>query len=72
MKWEYKIVYVNAKKLTSTGLPEDINIKFDELGEEGWELIKVEQKLNSGMLLFGFGWFSSTVGYVAIFKRQKE
>ena len=70
MKWEYKIVYINAKKWkTSTGLPEDINEKFDMYGQQGWELIKVEPKLDGGFGFLGFGWFHQTVGYVAFFKK---
>ncbi|MBL7935606.1 MAG: DUF4177 domain-containing protein, partial [Bacteroidia bacterium] len=50
MKWEYKIVYINARKNTSTGIPEDINDQFDKYGKEGWELVKVEPKLDGGIM----------------------
>jgi hypothetical protein len=69
MKWEYNIIYINANKWTSTGLPDELNVKFDEYGREGWELVKVEPKLDGGIIIFGFGWFKQTVGYVAFFKR---
>ena len=69
MKWEYKIAYINAKKQTSTGLPDDINDLFDKYGKDGWELVKVEPKLNGGIMFFGFGWIQQTVGYLAFFKK---
>ena len=70
MKWEYKIVYINAKKRkTNTGLPEDINEEFDKYGQQGWELVKVEPKLEGGFMAFGFGWIQQTAGYVAFFKK---
>jgi hypothetical protein len=31
-KWEYKIVYVDAERWTSTGLPGDLNENFDTWG----------------------------------------
>ena len=72
MKLEYKIVYINARKWTNTGLPKDINIEFDKLGEEGSELVKVEPKLDGGFILFGIGVCSHTVAYTAFFKRAKN
>jgi hypothetical protein len=69
-KWEYKIVYINAKKkISGSGLPDDINEQFDRYGSEGWNLDKMVPKLNGGGMAFGFGWISQTVGYVAVFKR---
>ena len=69
MKWEYKILYINVKKRTSTGLPDEINEQFDKLGREGWELIKVEPKLDGGFMFFPIAWLVQTIGYVAFFKR---
>jgi hypothetical protein len=54
---------------TSTGIPDDINENFNKYGREGWELIKIEPKLRGGIMLFGFGWFDQTIGYLAFFKR---
>jgi len=72
MKWEYKIVFINALKWNKTGLPNDLNLKFDELGEDGWELVKIEPKLDGGFILFGIGVCTHTVGYTAFFKRAKN
>ena len=68
MKWEYKIVYVNAKQKTSSGLPENVNEQFNEYGRDGWELVKVEPKLEGWGMIFGIGWIQ-TAGYVAFFKK---
>ena len=65
MKWEYKIIYIDARRWTSTGLPENLGTRFDAYGKEGWELVKVEPKINRGFMTFGYG----TDGYVAFFKR---
>lgn len=65
MKWEYNIIYINATRWTSTGLPNELNDKFDALGKDGWELVKIESKLDSGIFNFG----SYTSGFVAFFKR---
>lgn len=72
MKWEYKIVYIDARHQTESGLPEDVNIKFDEYGREGWELIKIEQRMKNGYYIFFIGWINLTVGYTAFFKRPLE
>ena len=64
-KWEYKIVYINANK--QNYLPDNINEQFDQWGNAGWELIKVEPKLTCGF--WGFSAF--TEGYVVFFKREK-
>jgi hypothetical protein len=71
MRWEYKIIYIVATKWTSTGLPNDLGECFDDLGNEGWELVKVEAIHNGGWLFFGFGTFTRTDSLVAFFKRQK-
>ena len=64
--WEYKIVYWDADRWTSTGLPADLNEKFDEYGRQGWELTGTESILRPA--LFGGG--GKTVGLVAFFKRR--
>jgi hypothetical protein len=70
MKFEYKIVYIDATHRTLSGLPEDINIKFDEYGRDGWELVKIEQRMKGGLFfLFFLGWINLTAGYIGFFKR---
>jgi len=72
MKWEYKIVYIDARHRTNSGLPEDVNIEFDRYGSEGWELVKIEPKMDGGFMAFSFGWVKLTVGYIAFFKRALD
>jgi hypothetical protein len=67
MKWEYKIVHVNASKWTSTGLPGDLGEKFDRWGDEGWELVRFEPLLQPSWLGYG----TRTAAFVAIFRRPK-
>ncbi len=71
MKWEYKIVNIAASRWTSTGLPNDIGEHFDQWGNEGGELVKVEPVLSSGWFVLLIGKFSNTRSLVAFFKRPK-
>lgn len=65
--WEYKVIYFGAERWTSTGLPSDINEKFDEYGSEGWELVATDS-ITRPSWWFGSG--GTTVGIVAFFKRR--
>jgi hypothetical protein len=67
-QWEYKIVHVLADRWTGTGLPSDLNVQFDDLGSEGWELVGTQ-----GMIRPCLMWTASkTVGVVAFFKRRLQ
>jgi hypothetical protein len=70
MKTEYNVMYVRANMATSTGLPDDFNIKLNELAADGWELDKVVPKTRGGIFLFGIGRIEQTVGYLVFLKRQ--
>ena len=72
MKWEYKVVHVQAFKWTRTGLPKDLGERFDQWGSEGWDLVRVEPILRSGLLFLGIGSNVRTDAFVAFFKRPKE
>jgi hypothetical protein len=63
--WEYKIVHVDARKWTPTGLPNELNQDFDAWGAEGWELVGTEAVVRPFFGIYG----STTVGVVAFFKR---
>lgn len=65
-KWEYQIVAVNAQRWTGTGLPGEINQKFDEYGAKGWELVSTESIIRPAWLFGG----SKTVEVIAYFKRR--
>jgi hypothetical protein len=64
-RWEYKIVYFSAERWTSTGLPSDINERFDEFGAQGWELVGTEAIIRPSWFLSA----GTTVGIVGYFKR---
>jgi hypothetical protein len=66
VRWEYKVVKMSANLWTSTGLPEDLNVKFDEYGAEGWELVSTDTLERSGFFSHG----SDTAVLVAFFKRR--
>jgi hypothetical protein len=65
VRWEYKIVYIDTARWTSTGLPENLNEQFDRWGAEGWELTRTESILHRGFWAAA----SYTAGIVAFFKR---
>ena len=67
MKWEYKIIYFSAKKWTSTGLPSGLGTEFDRLGNDGWELVRVEPLLKPSILAGSY-----TSGFLAFFKKARE
>ena len=71
-KWEYKLVVIQTFKNTSTGFDENLNVRFNELGNEGWELVKIEPVQKGGFLFFGFGGTSYTESLIAVFKRSKR
>lgn len=65
--WEYKIVYIGAERWTGTGLPSDLNEKFDEYGAQGWELVATHSIERPSLFPWGG---SKTVGVVGYFKRR--
>ncbi len=67
VRWEYKIVKMRADLWTDTGLPDDINLKFDEYGAEGWELVGTDTIQRATVIPMGG---SKTVTLVAYFKRR--
>lgn len=42
-RYEYKLLHFKAGLLTASSLPEDLNLRFDELGNDGWEFIEMRQ-----------------------------
>jgi hypothetical protein len=63
-KWEYKIIRCEAKFSSATGLPPDVNERFDEWGTQGWELVGLQPIKRPWILPF-----SSKTVWVAFFKR---
>jgi hypothetical protein len=64
-RWEYKVVYFSAEQWTRTGLPDDLNERFDEYGAQGWELVGSESLIRPRWI-----WTEKTVSIVAFFKRR--
>jgi hypothetical protein len=67
-RWEHKIVYFDARRWSSSGLPNDLNERFDALGIEGWNLVRMEAILGCSFWPLGFAG-TETKGFVAFFKR---
>ena len=70
MAYEYHVLYVRANKNTYSGLPDDINIKLNELGKAGWEIDKIVPKLRGGIFLLGIGRLDQTVAYLIFLKKE--
>lgn len=66
-KWEYEVVHVSAERWTGTGLPADLNQRFDEFGAQGWELVACVPITRASFFPMGG---STTVGVLATFKRR--
>jgi len=50
MQWEYKTVQFNRRSFISGRVdPVYVNVKLNELGREGWELVNVENMSGWGM-----------------------
>jgi len=67
VRWEYKILHSSARKLTRSGLPDDLNAHFDELGDNGWELVRAEPILERCVFSGSY-----TSGFVFFFKRPRD
>lgn len=67
MKWEYKVIFFSVQKWTFKGLPDDIGIEFDKLGDDGWEFVRTEPLLKPSAFAGSF-----TAGIFAFFKRPKN
>jgi len=68
----YKLLHFKAGLWTASALPNDLNVRFDELGAEGWEYVEMQPIHGGGFFLFGFGIFTSTKNFVAVFRRMHE
>jgi hypothetical protein len=66
-KWEYKIIYCSAERWTSTGLPADLDQRFDEFGAQGCELAAMVSIERASLIPWGG---AKTVGVLASFKRR--
>jgi hypothetical protein len=69
MRSEYKLLHFKVGLWSSSGLPDDLNMKFDELGREGWEYVDMKPIQSGGLFLFFIGVFTNTKQFLAVFRR---
>lgn len=70
-RYEYKLLQFSARLRTPSTLPEDLNIRFDELGAEGWEYVEMNPIHSGGFFLLFIGVFTQTRDFVAVFRRMR-
>lgn len=66
-KFEYKIITLNVAHFRKGSFQAEIDKKFEQWGEAGWELIKMEPISTGGMFFQG----ANTKEFLAVFKREK-
>lgn len=66
-RFDYKLLTLNAVRLRNGKIQAEIDSKFRKLGNEGWELVKLEPILTGGMFRMG----SYTSEFLVVFKREK-
>lgn len=66
-KFDYKLLTISVVHLRKKKFQEELDAKFNKWGEEGWELMKMEPILETGI----FNCFSSTSEFMVVFKREK-
>ena len=49
-RWEYKVVEVQVARWFTVRVPEDLGVHMDQMGAQGWELVRVQQVLNRGWI----------------------
>ncbi len=67
-KFEYKILTINVAHLGRENFQVELDKKFQEWGNEGWELIKMEPISSGGFIFQG----ANTKEFLAVFKREKQ
>lgn len=72
VQWEYKLLVIKTFMNTATGLDDNLNEKFNELGADRWQLVEMQPVLKKGFFFGGIGNTSYTDSIVAVFKRIKS
>lgn len=72
VRYEYKLLHFKVGIASSSGLPDDLNLRFDELGRGGWEYVEMKPVMSGGFFLLFVGIFSNTKRMVAVFKRPLD
>jgi hypothetical protein len=66
-KFEYKLLTVNTSHLRRKNFQTELDEKFRNWGNLGWDLIKMEPITSGGFFYHG----ASTVKFLIVFKREK-
>ena len=66
-KFEYKLLTINVGHFQKKGFQEELNAKFQEWGEKGWDLVKMEPVSSENVFFRG----SYTSKFLVVFKREK-
>lgn len=70
-RYEYKLLHFRAGMSTASSLPDDLNMRFDHLGSEGWEYVEMQPIHSGGFFLLFIGIFTRTKDFVAVFRRLR-
>jgi hypothetical protein len=56
MKWEYKVLHIDAKGFLGSKVVDEpvLEQKLNQLGEKGWELVTAQQLTGSTATLYVF------------------
>ena len=65
-KFEYKLLTIDIETLNKEDLQIKLSEKFNQWGEEGWDLVKME-RIESSSIFRGAG---ATNGFFIIFKKE--
>lgn len=66
-KYEYKLLTINVAKFRKQNFQAELDARFNELGNQGWELDKMEPINTSDIFFMG----SATSDFFVVFKREK-
>jgi hypothetical protein len=67
-KYEYKLLTVSVAHLRKEDFQAELNTKFQEWGNEGWDLVKMEPITTGNMAFRG----ATTREFLVVFKRKKK
>jgi len=56
MKWEYKVLHIDAKGFAGSQVVDEPGLeqKLNQFGEKGWELVAVQQLTGSSRTVYVF------------------
>lgn len=66
-KFEYKLLTIQAARLSRKSFQAEMDEKFRRWGYAGWELIKMEPVTSGGLFFQG----ATTREFLVVFKREK-